>query len=166
MGVVVTMKSCAARLALACCLWFSLFGGGAAKAADALLHVYVFGAQHCASCQRVGMFARQLEASDGRFKLVDVDIGRSSDEAALYLRVLGDIGLSDPVIPMVVIGPHVLLGYDTDETSGRAISAFIEACVVDRCPDFVAALGANTPAALARRAWRLERRWSSSGRRP
>jgi len=154
------IRNLAAAVALV--LWGAF--GQPAVAAEPGLHVYVFGAQHCTFCQRAAEFARRLEASDGRFKLTEYDIERSSEEAELFVRVLLDVGLSEPVIPMVIIGPHVLLGYDEEMTSGREILKYIEACQSEACPDFVAELQANRPAANVAHPWRIERRWVAAAR--
>jgi len=144
------------------CFW----QGPVMAAAEPRLHVYLLGAQHCEFCQRAGEFARRLQVSDGRFVLTELDIERSSEDAELYVRVLLDIGLREPVIPMVIIGPHVLLGFDADETSGREIVKFIDTCLTEACPDFVAELRATTPAAHVHHGWRIERRWGAAAQKP
>ena len=143
---------------------------GPANAADPKQHVlkpnlYVFGAEHCGHCQRAVQFLRKLQASDPRFKLTEYDIERSSEEAELFIRVVLSIGLQEAFVPMVIIGPHVLLGFDDDTTSGPQILKYLDVCRTEACPDFVAELTMPEPSASAKPAWRVQYRWAEAAQR-
>jgi glutaredoxin len=142
------------------CLWLSLgFGLFMQPAAAAPpLRVYLFGATHCPLCQKALSFLQRTSAGDARFTFRDYDIERSSAEAELFLRVVVDIGIEEPVVPIVIIGPHVLLGFDDDATSGPEIMRRIEQCQTEACPDFVAQLEALGPAASGKRVWQVSRK--------
>ncbi len=123
--------------------------------AETPLRVYLFGASHCQLCQKALAFLRRTSATNQRFTLREFDIERSSEEAELFVRVLLDIGIDEAVVPIVIIGPHVLLGFDDDATSGPEIMRRIETCQTEACPDFVAQLEALGPAAAGKRAWKM-----------
>jgi hypothetical protein len=129
-----------------------------AAAAEPGVRVYLFGATHCQLCQKALDFLQRTSATDTRFTFRHYDIERSSEEAELFVRVLLDIGLDEAVVPIVIIGPHVLLGFDDDATSGPMIMRRVEMCQTEACPDFVAQLEALGPAATAKRAWRVSRK--------
>jgi hypothetical protein len=124
----------------------------AARAGVSEPHVYVFGAEQCSFCERAVKFLRRLHAEKGRFTLHEYDIVASSDDATLFVKVVAAIGLNDPVVPMVIVGREVLLGFQSDETSGREIQRHIETCHVDGCPDLIRPLiEPATPAEAALR---------------
>ena len=127
-------------------------------AAEPLVRVYLFGATHCQLCQKALVFLERASATDARFTFRGLDIERSSAEAELFLRVVIDIGIEEPVVPIVIIGPHVLLGFDDDATSGPEIMRRVERCQTEACPDFVAQLEVLGPAASGKRAWQVSRK--------
>jgi glutaredoxin len=142
------------------CLWQSLGLGLFIPPAAAAppLRVYLFGATHCPLCQKALNFLQRTSAADARFTFRGFDIERNSAEAELFLRVVLDIGIEEPVVPIIIIGPHVLLGFDDDATSGPEIMKRIERCQTEACPDLVAQLQALGAAASGKRAWQVSRK--------
>jgi thiol-disulfide isomerase/thioredoxin len=124
--------------------------------------VYVFGAENCGYCDRAVKFLRRLYAEKGRFNLHEYDVVSSSNDATLFVKVVTAIGLNDPVVPMVIVGREVLLGFESDETSGREIQRNIEQCHVAGCPDLLRPLIVPTePAgAAAMASWVIHRQWA------
>ena len=132
-----------------------------ALAASAAPQLYVFGAELCSYCQKALIFLRGLRPINNCFQLHEFDIVRSSEEATLYARLVTSIGLSTPVVPMIVIGREVILGYESDETTGREIAGHIEACQTSDCPDLVGRM-IEHPAAtdvVSPGTWTTHRRW-------
>jgi glutaredoxin len=141
-------------------LWLlaSLWLTTQAAVAEPHVRVYLFGATHCQLCQKALDYLQRTSATDPRFTFRHYDIERSSAEAELFVRVLLDIGIEEAVVPIVIIGPHVLLGFDDDATSGPEIMRRIEMCQTATCPDFVEQLETLGPAAAAKRSWRTSRK--------
>ncbi len=96
------------------------------------------------------------------------DIVRGSVEATLYAWVVTLIGLASPVGPMIIIGREVILGYESDETTGREIAGHIEACQTKDCPDLIGRMierpGVSDVADVG--TWTMHRRWIEAGLRP
>ena len=131
--------------------------------------LYVFGAEQCSYCQKALIFLHGIQSKDGsRFQLHDYDIVRSSEEATLFARVVTSIGLSSPVVPMIVIGREVILGYESDETTGREIARHIEACQTRECPDLVGRMIElpGTADIVGAGAWTTHSRWKEAALRP
>ncbi len=135
-------------------LWFTT----RPAAAEPTVRLYLFGAAHCQLCQKALVYLERTNAADTRFTFRGFDIERSSAEAELFLRVVLDIGIEEPVDPIIIIGPHVLLGFDDDATSGPEIMKRIERCQTETCPDLVTQLQALGPAASGKRAWQVSRK--------
>lgn len=140
---------------------------GVARAEVVAPNVYVFGAEQCDYCQRAVKFLRRLHTDRGGFKLHEFDIVASSDDATLFVQVIAAIGLSNPVVPMVIVGREVMLGFQSDETSGREIQGHIERCHVDGCRDPLRSLIAPTqPFDVATAGpWVVHRRWAGAALR-
>jgi thiol-disulfide isomerase/thioredoxin len=145
--------------------WISMPGPVNADALEPV--VYVFGAEQCGYCERAVKFLRRLHAEKGRFTLHEYDIVASSDDATLYVKVVAAIGLTDPVIPMVIVGREVLLGFESDEASGREIQRNIERCHIAECPDLLRPLIEPTDAVstVATGSWIVHRRWAEAALR-
>jgi glutaredoxin len=137
---------------------------GTFAAGEREIQVYIFGAEQCSYCQHAVKFLRRLHAESGRFTLNEYDIVRSSEEATFYVRVVEAIGLTNPVVPMVVVGRNVVLGFESDESSGREIQRYIELCLVDGCPDRLRGLieSAEPATASALGAWTIHRQWAEA----
>ena len=139
-----------------------------ALAANPTPQLYVFGAGQCSYCQKALIFLRDLRSRDKRFQLHEFDIVRSSEEATLYARLVTSIGLSAPVVPMIVIGREVILGYESGETTGREIASHIEACQISDCPDLVGGM-MELPGAtdvVSPGTWTTHRRWMEAAVSP
>ena len=157
------------RVLMACALlsFSSLFG--VATAGGSKPQLYIFGAEKCGYCQKALIFVRGLQSKDdSRFQLHDYDIVRSSEEATLYARVVTSIGLDSPVVPMIIIGREVILGYESDETTGREIAGHIEACQTKNCPDLIGRMIGmpGSTGVVHIEPWTMHRRWIEAGLRP
>lgn len=152
-----------ARLALASLLAWAVLSMTAT--AETVPNLYVFGAEHCSYCDRASAFVHRLQTTDGRFKLHEHNITRSSDDAKLFVRIVASIGLPDPVVPMIIIGRNILLGYEDDETTGREIVSTLESCRTGDCPDVVRLFidDQATASVSAAGGWSVHRRWASAG---
>jgi glutaredoxin len=153
--------------AMLVCSWLPAAVPNAAKADVFMPQVYVFGAEQCSFCERAVRFLRRLHGEKGRFTLHEYDIVASSDDATLFVKVVAAIGLNDPVVPMVIVGREVLLGFQSDETSGREIERHIETCHATGCPDLIRPLiEPATPAdSVATGPWMVHRRWAQASLR-
>ena len=126
--------------------------------------VYIFGSADCSFCQNALAFLRKISREDAGFDLREFDVVRSSDDAALFVRFITAVGMREAHIPMVVVGRDIMLGYDTDATSGREMQMKIEACRVGMCPDVVELFikGDGRADILSNAAWTEHRRWAGS----
>jgi thiol-disulfide isomerase/thioredoxin len=123
--------------------------------------VYIFGAEECAYCQRAVKFLRTLHTEKGGFVLKEYDIVSSPDDATLFARVVMAIGLKDPVVPMIIVGREVLLGFKSEATTGREIKGHIGRCQKNGCQDVLRPFLelADPVIALLAVRWSVHRRW-------
>jgi glutaredoxin len=136
-----------------------------ARAAEA--EVYYFGAKGCDYCAKGLDFLKRLEREDTGIRLRDYDIIASPSDSALFVFVVRAIGLADPHVPMTVIGHNVIIGYESDETTGREIRLTIQQCRTKACPNILGdLLGLNPEMAEAVRGkFRIEQRFAKATER-
>ncbi len=123
--------------------------------------IYFFGASGCDFCANGLAFIKRYKASDERLQYREFDIIARSDDAEAFVRVVKAIGLSDPRVPMTVVGHHVFVGYEGDDSTGEEIRLAVENCRVRGCIDFVkAVLPAGPEVASAPQEWIVNRRFA------
>ncbi|MEQ1696517.1 MAG: hypothetical protein ABL901_11815 [Hyphomicrobiaceae bacterium] len=99
--------------------------------------IYYFGAAGCDYCTNGLAYIKRYKAADARVQYREFDIITSSDDAEAFVRVVNAIGLSDPRVPMAIIGHHVFVGYEGDDTTGEEIRLAVEQCRSSGCTDVV-----------------------------
>lgn len=127
--------------------------------------IYYFGATDCRFCENGLTFLEKLQSNDRRVHLHVYDIIANEDDAATYVRVVAAIGLLDPRVPMTIVGRHVIIGYEGDDTTGLEISMAIEQCRLKACPDLVHGLltyGPEIATTGDKNSWIVERRFASA----
>lgn len=118
------------------------FAGGA----PAQVRVYLFWAVGCPHCEREIDFLKRLETENHGIAVRDFEITRNAANRMLYREVVRAFGISDPAVPLTVIGDRVWVGYSTDALSGAGMHSHIANCLATNCRDAVADLaGAQAP---------------------
>lgn len=121
--------------------------------------VYYFGASGCDYCANGLAFLKRYKAGDDRVLFREFDIIASPDDAEAFVRVVSAIGLSDPRVPMTIIGHHVFVGYEGDDSTGEEIKLAVEQCRASGCTDVVkAVLSFGPEVADAAAKWIVNRR--------
>ena len=112
----------------------------AAAAKDIEPKIYYFGASGCDFCDHGLAFLKRYKIEDDRILFQDFDIIGSPDDATIYVHVVNAIGLLNPRVPMTIVGRHVIVGYESDDTTGLEIRLAVDQCRVGFCPDLVKGL--------------------------
>lgn len=114
--------------------------------APAQVRVYLFWAVGCPHCEKEIDFLKRLETENPGVAVRDFEITRNAANRNLYRDVVRVFGISDPAVPLTVIGNQVWVGYSTDALSGAGMRSRIANCLAAGCPDAVADLtGAQAP---------------------
>jgi hypothetical protein len=104
----------------------------------ASISVYIFWQEGCPHCARALDFLRGIERARSDVRLKSFEVSRPGDGQDLFLRALEEFDISQPAVPLVIVGDKVFLGYGGDATTGRKITAASSACQEARlCPDVV-----------------------------
>lgn len=137
----------------------------ASRAAEPV--IYYFGATGCDFCEVGKTFLERWKTDDKRVRLNVYDIVDRGEDALLFVRVTNAIGLIDTVVPMTIIGDHVILGFQDGETTGQEIQGVVQHCREVGCPDVVRLFlePDNLEAVKAPRNWIIERKYDRTAMR-
>ncbi|WP_162914803.1 glutaredoxin domain-containing protein [Desertibaculum subflavum] len=129
----------ARRLLLAAMLLIATVMGGAAQPRDPAgpVDIYVFWSRACPHCERALDFLGRLKEEQAALRLHTFEVDEDDDGAALFRRVNEKLGVAAPAVPMIIVGDAVLIGYGSDDTTGRSIAAHVRACRGRACVDIV-----------------------------
>lgn len=120
-----------------------------AEDTPASVSVYLFWVSGCPHCEREIKFLKELQHELPETELQFFEISAESDGRRLFLEVVRQLGISEPSVPLTIIGNHVWMGYAADTSSGKQMRERIETCMKSACPDAVAALVAPAKAGAA-----------------
>ena len=115
-----------------------------AQAASPAVTIYYFRADGCPHCAHAGEFLRRY-AADARIAIRDYEVNNDARGRERFITVVKALGVRDPGVPFIVIGDWAVMGYQNDEWTGAAIEAHVARCLVQTCPDSVAAILAGKP---------------------
>jgi hypothetical protein len=100
--------------------------------------VYFFWSASCPYSKAARTFLQAAQTKDAALALRDFEVDQSIPNTRLLGRLYDRIGLPETrVVPTIVIGHHVIVGYIDDATTGAEILGTLEACRKTTCKDAV-----------------------------
>jgi hypothetical protein len=123
----------------------------AAAQAPARADLYLFWAESCPHCADQIAFLKRLEGREPRLRVHYLEVSRDRRNQKAFAAVVEHIGLQEPAVPLTVVGEAVMVGYESDATSGQALAHRVDECLAKPCADIVGPLlqaaAATDPAA-------------------
>jgi hypothetical protein len=115
--------------------------GSVASADKAEPIVYLFWSAGCQYSKAARTFLQAAQAKDAALSMRDFEVDQSVPNTRLLARLYDKIGLPETrVVPTIVIGHHVIIGYIDDDSTGREILSTLAECRKTPCKDAVRAL--------------------------
>jgi glutaredoxin len=100
--------------------------------------VYFFWSASCPYCKAARTFLLDAQAKDPGLTLLDFEVDNSMANTRLLARLYDKIGLPElRVVPAVVIGHHIIIGYIDNASTGREILDTLAECRKTGCNDVV-----------------------------
>ena len=100
--------------------------------------VYFFWSASCPYSKAARTFLQAAQAKDARLRIHDFEVDESVASTRLLGRLYEKIGMPEFwVVPVVVVGHHVVIGYVDDETTGAEILSDVAECRKVGCKDAV-----------------------------
>jgi hypothetical protein len=108
----------------------------AVRAADGEAQVYFFHAASCEHSQKARAFLERAQSQDPQLRVRAFEVEQSSSNLELLGKVYARIGFQGlSLVPVTVIGSHVVVGYVDDGSTGRDILERVAECRRQSCPD-------------------------------
>ncbi len=120
-------------------LAFSLVWVTSVFAQDNVAKLYLFWWDGCPHCEKERAFLPTLEEKYGeRLVIQQFEIWKDKKNQKLLQEVVK--GFNTPVnsVPLTLIGDAKIVGYGSNETTGKQIEEAIQYCLVNTCSDLVA----------------------------
>jgi hypothetical protein len=110
----------------------------AARAQSTEPQIYFFWSASCPYSKAARTFLAAAQIKDPRLRIRDFEVDESAANTRLLGRLYEKIGMpAFWVVPVVVVGHHVVIGYDDDETTGAEILSDVAECRKTGCKDAV-----------------------------
>jgi hypothetical protein len=96
--------------------------------------VYFFHVTGCSHCDEQRPFNEKLANKHPQIQIIDYDATTPAGSALLSGK-LEELGIEDvPDVPITIFGNQVFGGWESEETTGRAIEEALEQCLAGTCP--------------------------------
>jgi hypothetical protein len=110
----------------------------AARAQVAEPNVYFFWSASCQYSKMARSFLLGAQQKDPNLNIREFEVDDSLPNTLLLSRLYEKIGLPGLwVVPVVVVGHQIVIGYIDDETTGQEILGYVAECRKSGCPDAV-----------------------------
>lgn len=102
------------------------------------INVYFFWGQGCPHCAKEKEFLKDLTDKDKTIKVNDFEVWYSEANRAKLQVVAKKLNVEVNGVPFLVVGDRYLVGYMSDDTTGKEILSLIEDAKTSNCPDLLA----------------------------
>jgi hypothetical protein len=112
----------------------------AAAQAAARADLYLFWAESGPHCGEEIEFLKRVEAEEPRLRVRYLEVTRDRAAQRAFVATVERIALKEPAVPLTLVGDFVMVGYESDATSGAELRRRIGECLARPCADLVAPL--------------------------
>lgn len=106
--------------------------------------IYLFHSQGCPHCHKEREFLEKLNEKYANIHLQMFEITTEQENALLYQKVGQELGAQTGSVPFTVIGQRYIVGYGSDDTTGREIEQLALAALhYEKYTDVVASIMQN-----------------------
>lgn len=100
--------------------------------------LYFFYGSTCPHCQIAETFLDGLGERYSSLEIISYEVFENPDNAKLFQKFLKEAGQEQVIkVPAIFIGDKVIIGYDTDQTTGLEIEEMVKLCAEGKCSDSV-----------------------------
>jgi thiol-disulfide isomerase/thioredoxin len=111
-----------------------------AGAQEETVNLYFFYGDGCPHCAKEEVFLDKLEREYDYIKIYRYETWHNNDNAKLLKQVGEKLGLRIPGVPILIIGDEPIIGYFSDEVTGKQIKDRINNLPEQGCTDIVSPL--------------------------
>jgi glutaredoxin len=131
------------KLVYALALLLALTGPAAPQAAGidpaaqdkSVVAVYLFWTATCPHCAKARDYLLRLAAREPRMRLEPLELDGDEGRERAFVALSQRFGVEPLVVPLILVGDQVFVGYDDDATSGLEIENAVKDCLARSCAD-------------------------------
>lgn len=95
--------------------------------------IYLFWGKGCPHCAAEKDFLKELEEKYPKLEVEYYEIYHNQGNRELFKKIAGSYGCEAKGVPTTFIGDEYLVGYSSDETTGKKIEGMIKKCLEEEC---------------------------------
>lgn len=99
------------------------------------IDVYLFYGNGCPHCEKEEDFLNELKKENQDIEIHKYEVWYDSDNARALKDVARKLGIKRSGVPVLIIGDEYIVGYDSDDTTGRKIKNILETYQTQECSD-------------------------------
>jgi hypothetical protein len=123
--------------------------------------LYLFYSKSCITCRHEEAFLAALQRRIPELEVHSFEVQFNADNAKLLTRIAEAFGVQARGVPVSFIGPFApIMGFESDEATGRLIEERVRGCLARGCEDVVGPLVRDT--SVAPNAGRAAQRYGTS----
>ncbi|MDD3531803.1 MAG: hypothetical protein PHR64_00015 [Candidatus Shapirobacteria bacterium] len=131
-----TRKNFLVKAAVIFFLIFSLFASGQVEAQEKVA-LHLFWSYGCPHCEKEKVFLNNLKDQYPRLTIKTYEVTSDRANSILLERAGKALGINISGVPFTIIGQDYIIGYESDETSGRRIEEIIGLAIENDHEDLV-----------------------------
>jgi hypothetical protein len=117
---------------------FAATPAATAAASDAEPVIYIFWSASCPVSKAAMAHLHNVGSEDPDLRVRDFEVDHEADNMSLLRRVYEALGLPGlTLVPLIIVGPDVIIGYSDDQSAGQEILNLIAGCRRERCRDIM-----------------------------
>ena len=119
---------------------FFVFNSSLAQEKPDLTTLYFFWGDGCPHCADEEVFLKTLETKYSNLEIKDFEVWYNTDNQKLLTEAEKKLNTTVSGIPFTVVGNWSVVGYTSDQTTGKEIEKKVKECLATSCPDPLASL--------------------------
>ncbi|MEM3676878.1 MAG: hypothetical protein QW176_01880 [Candidatus Bathyarchaeia archaeon] len=109
---------------------------GGSSTVQRKVSVYLFWGEGCGLCDEEVKFLNGLQDKYPGLEVKTYEVWHNQTNLTLFEEMCKAYGLTDvPGVPTLFIGEDFIIGYRSDETTGKRIEELVRLCISEGCPD-------------------------------
>jgi len=98
------------------------------------IEIYFFWGQGCPHCAQEKPFLDQLKQKYPQLEIKEFEIYNSKENQDLFNRIVQAYNTQPYGVPMTFIGKNFVVGFNSEDTTGKEIEDLVENCLNNYCP--------------------------------
>lgn len=120
-------------------VFFVLLLNNIAKADEITgINLYLFYGEGCPHCAKEEEFLKKIESTNKNVQINRFEVWNNKENQALYKEISKKLNITRSGVPLLIIGNEYVVGYGSDDTTGKNIEELIKKYSLEGCGDEVA----------------------------